>query len=136
MLPEWPSGTVTILSTGGGPPHAIPVSTAIRADPHTILLALGEGRESLSRLKADPAVALSIVTGADIAITAYGNARVVEGRLPGGVVAVRIDVDRVQGHAAPTFAIEGGVRWGWTDVSAEQRDAAVRAALLEIARER
>ena len=29
MLPEWPEGTVAVLSTAG--PHAIPVSTAVRA---------------------------------------------------------------------------------------------------------
>ena len=31
MLPDWPDGTVAVLSTGAGPPHAIPVSTAVRA---------------------------------------------------------------------------------------------------------
>ena len=33
VLPEWPDGTVTVLSTGAGPPHAIPVSTAVRSGP-------------------------------------------------------------------------------------------------------
>ena len=31
MLPTWPDGTVAVLSTGAGAPHAIPVSTAVRS---------------------------------------------------------------------------------------------------------
>jgi hypothetical protein len=32
-LPDWPPGTVAILATGGGRPHAIPVSTADHGQP-------------------------------------------------------------------------------------------------------
>ena len=33
----------------------------------------------------------------------------------------------------PTFAIEGGVAWGWRDDDARARDAALRAALAALA---
>lgn len=133
MLPDWPAGTVTVLATGGSPPHAIPVSAAVRAGPRTILIALGDSRESLSRLRADPAVALAIIAGPDIALTAYGTAHEIEGQVPAGIVPVRIDVERVQDHGRPAFEIESGVRWHWTDAEAAARDEDVRMALAEIA---
>ena len=37
-LPDWPAGTVAVLSTAG--PHAIPVSTATRSGDATIHSAL------------------------------------------------------------------------------------------------
>ena len=43
MLPDWPDGTVTVLSTAAGAPHAIPVSTAVRSGDATIHFALEEG---------------------------------------------------------------------------------------------
>jgi hypothetical protein len=53
--------------------------------------------------------------------------------LDAGVVAVRLDVDDVQDHAQPTFVIEDGVRWRWTDPEAARRDAQVRGALSSLA---
>ena len=128
MLPEWPPGTVTILSTTGGAPHAIPVSAAVRAGPHRVLLGLARTRSSLARLRTDPSVALTVVAEG-VAVTAHGRARVVEEQLTEGVVAVAIDVERVQDHDRPTFEIRGGVAWRWTDGEAEARDREVRAAL-------
>jgi hypothetical protein len=46
---------------------------------------------------------------------------------------VEIEVERVQDHDRPTFAIESGVRWRWTDPDAEGRDAEVREALTALA---
>jgi hypothetical protein len=133
MLPEWPPGTVTILATAGNPPHAIPVSAAVRAGPRRALIGLAASRDSLVRLRADPLVSLAIVCE-DVAVTAYGRARVLDDApLAEGVVAVVIEVDRVQDHDRPTFAIEGGVRWRWTDADASRRDADVRAALARLA---
>ena len=133
MLPEWPPGTVTILATAGPPPHAIPVSAAVRAGPRRALIGLAASRDSLSRLRADPRVSLAIVCEG-VAVTAYGRARVLDDApLAEGVVAVEIDIERVQDHDRPTFAIEGGVRWRWTDPDAEGRDAEVRAALARLA---
>jgi len=135
VLPEWPPSTVTILATAGEAPHAIPVSAAVRAGPRHALIALAASRRSLDFLRADGRVALTIVAR-DLAVTAHGRARVVDERLVEGVVAVEIEVDDVQDHDRPTFAIESGVRWRWTDAEAEQRDAEVRAALALLAERR
>ncbi|HUB04656.1 MAG TPA: hypothetical protein VMA76_06290 [Solirubrobacteraceae bacterium] len=133
MLPDWPPGTVTILATAGNPPHAIPVSAAVRAGPRRALIGLAASRQSLALVRADARVSLAIVCEG-IAVTAYGRARVLdEAAVAEGVVAVEIEVERVQDHDRPTFAIEGGVRWRWTDPDAERRDAAVRAALTRLA---
>ncbi len=125
-LPEWPEGTVAVLCTGGGAPHAIPVSTALRAGPRAVVLALALRRGSLTRLRAEPASALTVLAG-DVAFTAYGNATVVAELER--VAAVRLDVESIQDHRQPAFAIEDGVRWRWTDADAERADAAVREAL-------
>jgi hypothetical protein len=133
VLPDWPAGTVTILSTSGTEPHAIPISSAVRAGPSRVLIALAVGRESLARLLADPRVALAILSGDDVALTAYGTARVVDERIIDGVVAVEIAVERVQDHRRDTFVIEAGFRWRWTDPAAQQRDSEVRTALARLA---
>ena len=131
-LPDWPPGTVAVLSTGAGAPHAIPISTAVRAGRRTLLLALATRREALARLRADPRCAVTVLGTGDVAITALGRANVVQD-LPGGVVAVRVDVEEVRDHNQPQFEILDGVRWRWTDARAERRDADVRAALHALA---
>jgi hypothetical protein len=133
-LPHWEDGTVTILATSGGPAHAIPVSTALRAGPRTILLALALRRESLARLREDPRVALSIM-GADVACTAHATAQVVEEPLAEspGVAAVRLDVHALQDHRTPRFTMLGPVAWAWSDEEARARDATVRAGLRRLA---
>jgi Pyridoxamine 5'-phosphate oxidase len=132
MLPDWPAGTVTVLATTGESPHAIPISAALRAGPERALLGVARGRESLARLRADGAVALTILAP-EIAVTVYGQARVVEEELVEGVAAVEIAVERVQDHDRPTFEIESGVGWRWTDPEAAARDQGVRAALERLA---
>ena len=130
-LPGWPPGTAAVLSTGGGAPHAIPVSTAVRTGPRRVLLALARTRESLARLRADPRCALTVLAGPDVAFTAHGRAAVVQDPMTvaDGVVAVAIDVDAVQSHADPRFTIAAGVDWHWVDAGAADRDAAIREAL-------
>jgi hypothetical protein len=128
MIPSWPPGTPAILCTAG--PHAIPVSTALLAGPTTVLFALGPRRGSLARLREDPRCALAVLAGG-VAVTLRGRATVVGDAA--GTVAVRLDVEAVDDHSQPTFAIEEGVRWGWTDAEAERRDADVRAALARYA---
>ena len=128
-LPGWPDGTVTVLSTGAGPPHAIPVSTAVRSGPATVHLALGLRRESLARLREDPHCALTVLA-AGVAVTAYATASVVEEN--DRVAFLRLDVDSVQDHDQPTFEIEDGVRWRWTNEHAEAGDADVRATLRRL----
>jgi len=133
MLPSWPDGTVTVLATAGRPPHAIPVSAALRAGRETILIALGAGRESLARLRADPGVALVVLAEDDVALTAQGTARVLEDPMPEGVVAVLIEVHSVQDHRREAFTIDAGVRFRWNDKAAARRDADVREGLGRIA---
>jgi hypothetical protein len=134
-LPEWEPGTVAILSVAGGAPHAIPVSTALRAGPCRVLLALARRRETLARLRDDPRAALTIVAAGDVAVTAHGIAEVVAEQLEPvpAVAAVALTVERVQDHGQPRFEIEAGVRWRWTDPEAARQDEEVRAALLALA---
>jgi flavin reductase (DIM6/NTAB) family NADH-FMN oxidoreductase RutF len=131
MLPEWPEGTVTVLSVGAGAPHAIPVSTALRSGPATVHLALGLRRESLARLREDPRCALTVLA-AGVAVTVHASAAVVGEN--DRVAFVRLDVESVQDHDQPTFELEDGVRWRWTDAEAEAGDAEVRAALHALSR--
>jgi Pyridoxamine 5'-phosphate oxidase len=134
-LPDWPPGTAAVLSTGAGAPHAIPVSTAVRAGSRRILLALARRRTSLARLREDPRCALTVLAGGDLAFTAHGRAIVVQDpmKVADDVVAVAIDVDAVQSHDDPRFAIEAGVRWRWVDPEAAERDAAIHEALRGLA---
>jgi hypothetical protein len=71
------------------------------------------------------------MAGEDVAFTAHGRATVVHEDLE-GTVAVRVDVERVQAHGQPTFTLEAGVAWRWTDPQAAARDAAVRAGLRRL----
>jgi nitroimidazol reductase NimA-like FMN-containing flavoprotein (pyridoxamine 5'-phosphate oxidase superfamily) len=128
MLPRWTPGTVAVLSTGAGEPHAIPVSTVVRADDRTVLFVLARRRESLERLRADPRCALTILCEG-VSVTAIGRAAVLDEEISERVVALRLDVERVQDHAQPTFEIHAGVRWSWTDPDAERTDAEFRTAL-------
>jgi hypothetical protein len=128
MLPDWPRGTVAILATAGEAPHAIPVSTALRAGPRAVVFGLAERRESLARLRADPRAALAVLAAGDVAFTAHGRVTVLD-QVAEGVVAVRLDVERVQQHGQPTFVIDDGVVWHWTDSEAEARNASVLGAL-------
>jgi len=134
-LPAWTPGTVAILSTGAGAPHAIPVSTGVRAGPRTALLALALRRESLARLRVDPRCALTLLDAGDIAVTAHARATIVQEPMAVSdrVCAVRLDVDRIQDHGQPRFHIDAGVRWHWTDAEADRRDAEIRDALAELA---
>jgi flavin reductase (DIM6/NTAB) family NADH-FMN oxidoreductase RutF len=136
-LPDWPPGTVAILSTGGGEPHAIPVSTGVKAGPRAILLALAVGRESLARLREDPRCAVTVLAAGDVAVTAVGHATVVEDpmHVADNVVAVRIGVERIQDHWQDGFVIEDGASWRWTDDDAARRDAVIREALERLAGE-
>jgi hypothetical protein len=135
-LPDWQEGTVAVLCTAGERPHAIPVSTAVRAGPRRVLIALGLGRASLARLRLDPHCALTVMTAGDIAFTAHARASILAAPMEAvdGVAAVALDVDDIQDHMQPRFAIDAGVGWHWTDAEARERDGEVRAALLALAR--
>ncbi len=134
-LPEWSPGTVAILSTGAGRPHAIPVSTGVRAGDRRIVLALARRRESLVRLREDPRCALTILAARNVAVTAHAHATIVEEpmAISDRVAAVCLDVDEIQDHGQPRFEIQEGVRWRWTDAEAQARDDEIRGALRAIA---
>ncbi len=133
-VPTWTPGTVAVLSTAGGAPHAIPVSTGVVAGPRLVLLALARRRESLARLRAEPRAALTVLSDGDVAVTVHARARIVEEPMAVSdrVAAVALDVERIQDHGQPRFVIEEGVRWRWTSADDERRDAAIRAALAEL----
>src|SRR5690349_886065 len=127
-LPHWPEGTVTVLSTH--PAHAIPVSTSRRAGDRELVLGLAPSRRSLANLRADPRCAVTVLAEG-LAFTAHG--RMVEHTEPDPLVLVRITVHEIADHDHPTFAIEAGVAWRWTDDAAIERDAAAREALAKFA---
>jgi hypothetical protein len=133
-LPDWAPGTVAVLSTAGDPPHAIPVSTAVRLGPRRAALALARTRASLERLRIDPRCALTLLAGGDVAFTAHARATIAQDPMAvaTSVVAVVLDVEDVQDHADPRFTIEAPVAWRWVDDGAAERDAAIRAALADL----
>lgn len=134
-LPEWDDGTVAVLSTGGGRPHAIPVSTGVRAGPRRVLIALALRRESLARLREEPRCALTIMGAGNVALTAHATASIVQDpmEISDTVAAVCLDVDDIQDHTQARFEIEAPVRWRWRELEARERDGAIRAALTELA---
>ena len=125
-LPHWPDGTVAVLSTGAGAPHAIPVSTAVRRGPRTIVLALSQRRESLSRLRSDPRCAVTILCAGNIAFTAHGRASIEDFER---LARVTVAVDEIQDHGNPTFEIDEGIRWHWTSEDAVRADRETRKLL-------
>ena len=126
VLPEWPEGTVAVLSTGAGAPHAIPVSTAVRRGDRSLAFALAVRRESLVRLRGDPRCALTILAAGQ-SFTVHGRA-VIERELE-RIAVVRVDVESLQDHASPRFEIDAGVAWHWTSAEAASGDAETRSAL-------
>jgi hypothetical protein len=111
------------------------VSTAVRAGDRRVLIALARSRESLARLRADPRVALTLLTGADVALTAHCRARVIAEPLAVNdrVCAVSLEVIGLHDHRQPRFMIDDGVSWHWTDAEAERQDAQIRDALARLA---
>jgi hypothetical protein len=115
-------------------PHAIPVSTAVRTGDRHLVLALGAGRDTLRRLRGDPASAFCLL-GAGVAFTAYGRGRVVAERLEAApVVAVELSVERVQDHLADgRTEMLDGARWRWLDERAAAAEPAIVAELERLA---
>ena len=128
-LPDWERGTPAVLCVAG--PHPIPISAYLRADDDRVLLALGRQRETLRRLREDPAVAL-LLMAAGLAFTAHGRARVIAEELEAAdtVVAVELAVDRIQDHLADgRTEMLDGARWRWCDEEDGEAEDAILAEL-------
>ena len=133
MLPTWPPGTPAVLCVAG--PHAIPVSSYVRAGGERIVLALGARRETLARLRDDPQVAFCVLAPG-VAFTAHCRASVVKESLDAapGNTAVELHVERVQDHLADgRTEILDGVQWRWTDEEAAKLQPAILAELGRLA---
>ena len=131
-LPEWEPGTPAVLCVHG--PHAIPVSTATRAAGDRVVFALALRRDTLARLREDPAAALCLL-GAGVAFTAYGEAHVLRDQLEASphVAALELRVTSVKDHLADgrTDMLDGA-RWNFTSGDAREADAAVRDELARL----
>lgn len=112
VLPSWPRDTIAVLTTAYHALHAIPVSWPVRAGDRRILLSLRENRGSLARLRARAEVALTILGGDNVALTAHGSARVVADPMPGAAdyVAIAVEVDAIDDHRQGAFLVEAGVQ--------------------------
>jgi hypothetical protein len=134
VLPVWPPGTAAVLCVTG--PHAIPVSTPVRAGDHRVLLTLGGRRETLRRLRdQDPAAALCVMARG-LAFTAKGRARVVQEGVEAApsLVVVELTVDELVDHLADgRTAMEGSAPWSWLDPKAAESDPKIRAELKALA---
>jgi hypothetical protein len=131
-LPNWEAGTLAVLCVHG--PHAIPVSTATRTSAGRIVFALAHRRETLTRLRKDPAASLCFL-GEGVAFTAYGDATVVKEELDVSphVAAVELRVTTVQDHVADgRTEMLDGARWRLTSNEAREADAAVREELADL----
>ena len=131
-LPNWKPGTPGVLCVAG--PHAIPVSTAVRAADDRLLLALAASRETLARLRKEPRVAYCLL-GQGVAFTAYGEARVVAERLEGvAVVPVELHVESLQDHLVEgRTELLDGARWRFRAQRDAEADAAIVAELGRLA---
>jgi hypothetical protein len=132
-LPEWESGTAAVLSVHG--PHAIPISTAVRASSDRLLFALARSRDTLARLRDDQAAAITVLAGG-VAFTAHGFVDVVreELRCAPIVAALELRVRRLQDHLeGARTEIVSAPGWRWTEQAAADADAAVRAELADLA---
>jgi hypothetical protein len=129
-LPAWERGTPAVLCVAG--PHPIPITAFLRTGDDRVLIALGRRRETLSRLREEPSVAL-LLMGEGLAFTAHGRARVIaeELEVTDTVVAVELRVDRIQNHLADERTeMLDGARWRWC---AEEHGEAEDAILAELA---
>ncbi len=132
MLPTWPPGTPAVLCVAGS--HAIPVSSYVRASGERIVVALGSRRETLARLRADPAAAFCVL-GPGVALTAHCRASVVRESLEAaaGNAAVELRVERVQDHLADgRTAIIDGASWQWIDEDAAALQPLILAELEQL----
>jgi hypothetical protein len=131
-LPKWDHGAPAVLCVAG--PHPIPVSSYVRTDADRVVVALGSRRETLARLRADPATALCVL-GNGVAFTAHCRATVVRESLQAAPenVAVELRVERVQDHLADDRTeMLAGARWRWLDRDAAALQPRILAELRQL----
>ena len=121
-LPEWPDKTIAVLSTENGEVHAIPITAPLRVGDRRILFRLKRCRESLTRLREHPKVALTIFGKGNLAFTARGPAHVVQDPmvLAPAFAAIAIDVENIDDHRQREFAVDSGVSLDWTNERTER----------------
>ena len=133
VLPSWPAGTAAVLCVAG--PHAIPVSTPVRAGDRRVLLALGGRRETLRRLREEPAAALCVMAEG-LAFTAKGEARVVKDGVEAApaLVVVELAVAELVDHLADgRTEMQAPPAWRWLDEKAAESEPRIRAELEALA---
>jgi oxalate decarboxylase len=135
VLPEWPEGTIGVLSTLDPEPHAIPVSTPVRAGDNRVMFALRRDRGSLARMLAHPRVALFIADGDNQAFTARGRARLVTESMAEspGFAAVALDVEEIDDHRQKAFSVASGIGVEWSNEQAHEGMRRSVSALRELA---
>jgi oxalate decarboxylase len=116
-LPEWPDKTIAVLSTENGEVHAIPITAPLRVGDRRILFRLKRCRESLTRLREHPKVALTIFGKGNLAFTARGPARVVQESMvvAPAFSAVAVEVENIDDHRQREFVVDSGVGLDWTN---------------------
>jgi hypothetical protein len=132
-LPDWEIGTPAVLCVQG--PHAIPVSTCVRASRDRIVFALARSRETLARLREHPEAALCML-GEGLAFTADGAAAILREQLESSphVAALELRVARIQDHLEDgRTEMLDGARWQFTSDEAREADVMVREELAELA---
>jgi oxalate decarboxylase len=99
-LPDWPEGTLGVLSTIDGGPHAIPLSTIVRVADRRVRFGLRRDHGSLERLRESPQIALLVLGEGNTAFTASGRARVIQESMPRepNFAAVELAVDSIDDH--------------------------------------
>jgi hypothetical protein len=114
ILPTWPRDTIAVLVTteSSGAPHAIPVSWPVRAGDRQVLLSLRNNRGSLARLRKRSGVALLVLGGGDVALSARGSARVLAEEMSTApeYAAVTIDIEVIDDHRQGAFAVAAGIQ--------------------------
>ncbi len=135
-LPDWERRAPGILIVTG--PHAVPISTAVRAGDRCLILGLARRRETLARLREDPRAAFALLAEG-VAFTAYGDARVVCEALEGApnMAGVELRVERVHNHLADgRTEMLSAAGWRWRQEEAREADLTVVAAIEALARAR
>lgn len=133
-LPDWERRAAGLLIVTG--PHAMPISTAVRAGDRRLVFGLARRRETLARLREDSRAAFALLAKG-MAFTAYGDAGVVREKLDGApnVAGVELRVERVQNHLADgRTEMLSAAGWRWRREEAREADRTVVAAIEALAR--